>query len=127
MTAISPPFAAAAGELVARVRGGEAAAFAEIMRVNNRRLYRLARGILKDESEAEEAVQEGYVRAFTNLGGFKGEASLATWLARIVTNEALGRLRRRRPSVDIDTLPDSPETAADNPEHRAARREIRRS
>jgi RNA polymerase sigma-70 factor, ECF subfamily len=119
-------------ELLARIRGGDAAAFAQLMRVNNRRLYRLARGILKDEGEAEEAVQEGYLRAFTHLDGFKGEASLATWLARIVGNEALARLRRRRPSVEIGSLADS--LSADSahsepasPEHLAARREIRRA
>ncbi len=122
-------------ELLTRMQGGDAAAFAALMRSNNRRLYRLARGILKDADDAEEAVQEGYFHAFTHLGGFAGDASLATWLARIVVNEALDRLRRRRPSVEIGGLADS--LAADSmpgrlahpptsPEHLAARREIRR-
>ncbi len=121
-------------ELLARLRGGDTDAFAALMRRNNRRLYRLARGILNDQDEAEDAVQEGYVRAFTHIDGFKGEASLATWLARIVVNEALGRRRRRRPSVEIGSLANS--LAADStigglglagadPEHAAARREIR--
>ncbi len=119
-------------ELLAHLRAGRPAAFAALMRRNNQRLYRLARGILKDDSEAEEAVQEGYVRAFTHLDGFKGEASLATWLARIVMNEALGRLRRRRPTVDIDDMAES--LSADGaaspqleptPEQAMARREIR--
>lgn len=119
-------------ELTARLRGGDPAAFAALMRLNNRRLYRLARGILKDEGEAEEAVQEGYVRAFTHLDRFKGEASLSTWLARIVANEALGRLRRRRVhSAGVveaagDDRPGGLVGSNPNPEHAAARREIRR-
>src|SRR5579872_6330413 len=87
-------------DLLASLRAGQSAAFATLMRSNNQRLYRLARGILKNDSEAEEVVQEGYVRALTHLDGFKGDSSLGTWLARIVTNEALGRLRRQRPTVD---------------------------
>jgi RNA polymerase sigma-70 factor, ECF subfamily len=122
------------GELLVRMRGGNTDAFAALMRRNNQRLYRLARGILRDPDDAEEAVQEGYIRAFTHLDGFKGEASLATWLARIVTNEALGSLRRRRPTVDIDAVADTlaadsaaaaPDAAAVNPERAAARQEIR--
>ena len=124
--------AALAGEaeLLAHLRAGRSDAYALLMRRNNQRLYRLARGILRDDSEAEEAVQEGYVRAFTRLDGFKGEASLATWLARIVLNEAMGRLRRRRPTVDLDAVAetlteDAP--ARPGPEQAAARREIRRA
>src|SRR5205085_10585969 len=124
------------GELLVRMRGGDTDAFAVVMRRNNQRLYRLACGILRDPDDAEEAVQEGYIRAFTHLYGFKGEASLATWLARIVTNEALGSLRRRRPTVDIDTVADrlstdspnaAPDATAVNPERAAARQEIRRA
>jgi RNA polymerase sigma-70 factor (ECF subfamily) len=124
------------GELLRRMREGDSGAFAAVMRHNNQRLYRLARGILRDADDAEEAVQEGYLRAFTHLDGFKGEASLATWLARVVTNEALGTLRRRRPTVEIDAVADKlsadspvpmPDTAAVNPERAAARQEIRRA
>lgn len=112
-------------ELLARIRGGDAAAFSALMRQNNRRVYRLARGILKDE----EAVQESYLRAFAHMGRFRGEASLATWLARIVANEALGRLRRLRPSTEMTSLTvmDMPIGAGTGPEHAAARREIRRA
>lgn len=119
-------------ELLALMRRGEAGGFALLMRRNNRRLYRLARSIVKDDAEAEEVVQESYLRALTHLDGFKGEASLGTWLARIVANEALGRLRRRRPMV---ALGDVEETLAagegsghgdqPSPEHAAARQEIR--
>ena len=61
---------------------------------------RVARGVLHDDAEAEDVVQETYVRAFTHLDGFRGEAQLSTWLTRIALNEALGRLRRRRLPLD---------------------------
>jgi RNA polymerase sigma-70 factor (ECF subfamily) len=99
------PTEPAEAELVARARQREEAAIRAIMRANNRRLYRLARGILRDDSEAEDVVQETYLRAFTHLQDFRGESSLATWLARIAINEALGRLRRRRPGVEWTSLP----------------------
>ena len=70
-------------ELVARARGRDETAIRSIMQSNNRRLYRLARGILRNDSEAEDVVQETYVRAFTHLDSFRGDSSLATWLARI--------------------------------------------
>jgi DNA-directed RNA polymerase specialized sigma24 family protein len=74
------------------------------MQSNNRRLYRIARGVLRNDGEAEDVVQETYVRAFTHLDSFRGDSSFATWLARIAMNEALGRLRRRRPGVEWTTL-----------------------
>lgn len=117
-------------ELLALMRRGEPAAFAALMRQNNRRLYRLARSIVRDESEAEDVVQETYVRALAHLDEFRGEASLTTWLARIAANEALGRLRRRRPTVELSqaenviALPGI--GSAIDPETAAARREVRR-
>ena len=74
------------------------------MRQHNRSLWRIARGILGDDSDAEDAVQDAYVRAFTHLATFRGDASLGTWLSRIVLNEALGRLRRKRPTVEMTEL-----------------------
>src|ERR1700750_128154 len=84
-------------DLVRRARGRDEAAIRAIMQANNRRLYRIARGILRNDGEAEDVVQETYVRAFTHLESFRGDSSLATWLARIAMNEALGRSRRERP------------------------------
>ena len=98
------PIGASDAELVARARMRDEAAVRTIMQSNNRRLYRIARGILRNDSEAEDVVQETYVRAFTHLEDYRGDSSLATWLARIAMNEALGRLRRARPSVDVSTL-----------------------
>lgn len=88
-------------DVVARARRHDAAALRTIVRQNNRRLFRVARSILKDDWEAEDAVQEAYMRAFSHLAEFEGRSALSTWLTRIVVNEALGRLRRRRPTVDI--------------------------
>ena len=104
----APPIAPlefAEAELIARARDRDEAAIRSIMQANNRRLYRLARGILRNDAEAEDVVQETYVRAFTHLAEFRGDSSLATWLARIAMNEALGRLRRQRPAVEWTSLP----------------------
>jgi RNA polymerase sigma-70 factor (ECF subfamily) len=98
------PAGTAEAELIERARRRDEAAIRSILQANNRRLYRLARGILRNDSEAEDVVQETYVRAFTHLDDFRGDSSLATWLGRIAINEALGRLRRQRPIVDVDTL-----------------------
>jgi RNA polymerase sigma-70 factor, ECF subfamily len=120
-------------ELVARALARDEAAVRAIIKANNRRLYRLARGILRNDGEAEDVVQEAYVRAFTHLDHFRGDSSLATWLSRIVMNEALGRLRRQRPSVDFATLPQGaleaqiiqfPLAAPSDPEKTMAQREI---
>lgn len=81
-------------ELVARVRQGETPLFELIMRRFNRRLFRIARGILGNDADAEDAVQDAYVSAFYKLHQFRGPDGFATWLCRIATNEA--RMRRRR-------------------------------
>ena len=91
-------------ELVERARRRDSAAVRLIIQQHNQRLYRIARSIVRDDTEAEDVLQEAYARAFTNLGSFRGEARLGTWLARIVMNEALGRLRRRRPTVELESV-----------------------
>lgn len=88
-------------ELVQRALARDGKAFQTIMQRYNQRLYRIARGILRNDSEAEDVVQEAYVSAFTHLDTFRGDSSLSTWLARITMNEALGRLRAQRPTVDM--------------------------
>src|ERR671913_1034393 len=124
--------------LVERARNRDGAAVQLIMQRHNRRLYRVARSVLNDDSEAEDVVQEAYVRAFTHLDSFRGDAQLSTWLTRIALNEALGRLRRRRITVglkDIDTINDQGEARViylpsarqdSDPEAAAARTEVRR-
>jgi RNA polymerase sigma-70 factor (ECF subfamily) len=91
-------------ELIARARNRDEAAVKTLIRQNNQRLFRLARSIMKDDSEAEDVVQESYVRGFTRLGEFRGESSLGTWLTRIVINEAYGRLRRRRVTANWERV-----------------------
>jgi RNA polymerase sigma-70 factor (ECF subfamily) len=82
-------------ELLARVRRGERAAFAGLVRRYNQRLYRIVRSILRDDAEAEEVVQHVLVTAFHKLDQFRGDALFATWLSRIAINEAMGRVRAR--------------------------------
>jgi RNA polymerase sigma-70 factor, ECF subfamily len=93
-------------ELIGLACGGTGAAFREIMRRNNRRLFRAARGIVGSDWEAEEVVQDAYVRAFRALGAFREEAALGTWLTRIVINEAQDRLRGRRETLPLTELDD---------------------
>src|SRR5262249_45297887 len=88
-------------ELLARAIDKTKRASRAIIQRYNRRHYRLARSVLRDDGEAEDVLQDAYLRAFTALPGFRGEASLGTWLSRIVLNEALARLRRRRPTVAL--------------------------
>ncbi|MDI9237964.1 RNA polymerase sigma factor [Lysobacter sp. LF1] len=90
--------------LAARVRGGDREAFRHVMKRCNQRLFRVARGVVHSDAEAEDVVQEAYVDAFEKFASFRGEASLATWLTRIVLNEAHGRQRRDRPTVEVEEL-----------------------
>jgi RNA polymerase sigma-70 factor (ECF subfamily) len=119
--------------LVARMRGGDRLAFAGMMRRYNRRLYRLARATLRDEADAQDALQEAYLQAYRAIGQFRGEAALSTWLSRLVLNECLGRRRRsdRRDGVvrivssDTDSHIDT--VAADQtdlPDHAAGRAQM---
>ena len=82
-------------ELVALAVAGDARAFEAIMRRHNRLMFRTARSVLRDDAEAEDAVQEAYLKAWRALPGFRAESRLSTWLVRIVMNQALSRLRRR--------------------------------
>lgn len=90
-------------EIVDRVRAGDLALYEVIMRRYNQRLYRVARAILHDDSEAEDVMQEAYVRAYTHLDQFAGRSAFSTWLTRIAVHEALSRLRsrNRHPQVDV--------------------------
>ncbi len=120
--------------IVERLRQGDKQAAALVMRRYNRTLWRVARGILRHDADAEDAVQEAYLRAFSRIGDFRGDSSLGTWLGRIVANEALRRLERRRITTDFFAVtPENDEVLhevadpapAHTPEHLAARQEIR--
>lgn len=88
-------------QLVRRIVAGDLAAFELLMRRHNRRLYRLARATLRNDAEAEDALQDAYLKAFKALAQFRGDATLATWLSHLVLNECLARMRReaRRQNV----------------------------
>ena len=115
-------------------RTGSRERFVAVFRERYRDLYGLAYRLLGDHGEAEDVVQETYVRAFTHLNDFRGDSSLSTWLSRIAMNEALGRLRRQRPGVELCSLPQGAleaqiiqfplVSAADDPEKSMAQREI---
>ena len=83
-------------EVVRRVLDGDTAVFEIIMRRYNQRLYRVARAILRDDSEAEDVMQDAYVRAYQHLGQFAGRSQFSTWLTRIAIHEALARAQRRK-------------------------------
>src|SRR5438552_17180487 len=91
-------------EIARRIADGDRDAFEALMRRYNRRLYRTARSILKDDAEAEDAVQEAYLLAYRGMSGFRGDAKLSTWLVRIVVNEAIGRARKRSRGAEIIQL-----------------------
>lgn len=123
--------------LVALVQGGDRGAFREITQRCNQRLFRVARGVLNDDAEAEDVVQAAYVDAYAKLAEFRGESSLNTWLTRIVLNEAYGRLRARHPTVGVEhidaahgegaqVLAFSTRSASEDPAAQAARAQIRK-
>jgi RNA polymerase sigma-70 factor (ECF subfamily) len=132
----APPEWEADAGLAARAAAGDQHAFEKIIRRNNQLLFRTARSILKDDDEAEDAVQEAYLHAFRALGSFRADAKLSTWLVRIVANEALGRLRRRGADViPLDTVTDAggedmerfmDQDANGQPEQAAERAQVRK-
>ena len=129
----SPPIAAVSErELIGRAKARDEAAVRAIVKANNRRLVRMARGILRNDAEAEDVVQETYIRALTHLDGFRGDSSLSTWLSRIAMNDAMGRLRDKRPSLDWDSISENRleaeiipfPAASSDPEKSMAQRQI---
>jgi RNA polymerase sigma-70 factor (ECF subfamily) len=121
--------------LIARAIAGDGPGFRTLMQRGNQRLFRIARGVVRDDAEAEDVLQESWMRGFAALPGFRGDSGLMTWMTRIVINEANGRLRRLRPMVNLDRDDHGPEAkvlrfptgaAIEDPEAAAARAEIRR-
>jgi RNA polymerase sigma factor (sigma-70 family) len=118
--------------LARRIAAGDRVSFEFLMRRHNRRLYRLARATLRDDAEAEDALQEAYLAAYRAIDRFRGESTLVTWLSRMVLNECLGRLRKsaRRQNVipivasdDMDMT--APDDERDGPHRLLVRAEIR--
>jgi RNA polymerase sigma-70 factor, ECF subfamily len=119
-------------EVVQRVRGGETALYEILMRRYNLRVYRVARTILRNDAEAEDVMQEAYVRAFQHLHQFAGKAKFSTWLTRIAVYDALGRVRKRGRSEDLESLSETSlhtmtKVTADtlNPERQTYDRELK--
>jgi RNA polymerase sigma-70 factor (ECF subfamily) len=111
-------------EVIARVGRGEVALFEVVMRRYNQRLYRTARAITGDDREAEDVVQEAYVRAYSHLEQFAGRAHFATWLTKITIHEALARLRRRGRFVDLEEAMPTLSSSTPSPEQRVASKEL---
>ena len=88
--------------LVAAARNGKPVAFEELIGRYERRIFRLVQNLTQNREDAEEVMQGAFFRAFTHLEGFKGDSRFSTWLTRIAINEALMKLRRRRPTVSLD-------------------------
>ena len=126
------------GELARRIGRGDNTAFETVMRRHNGMLFRVARSILRDDAEAEDALQEAYIDAYRHIGKFRGDAKLSTWLTRIVINQALGRLRKHKHDsvvVPFTTLqsrdpeqeePVLADPTSESPESAAIRADIRR-
>src|SRR6187399_1477870 len=119
-------------QVVTRVLAGQTALFEVLMRRHNERIYRAARAILRDETEAEDVMQQAYVNAYAHIGQFAERARFSTWLTRIAVNEALARLRRRGRFDEVDAMPDWEERVMDrisvpttNPEQQALHGELR--
>ncbi len=119
-------------DLVRRSLARDELAFRVIMLRHNRRLYRIARGIIRSDIDAEDVVQEAYIKAFRHFAEFRGDSSLATWLSRITINEALQALRRKRSKSETQIeeprheaqIITFPNTAVDDPEKTMAQRQI---
>jgi RNA polymerase sigma-70 factor (ECF subfamily) len=116
-------------QVVARVRAGEGWCFEILMRRHNRRVFRAVRAILKRDDEAEDVMQDAYVRAYEHLPEFRGDAAFSTWLTRIAVHEALARLRRERRFQPIEPqLEEQPPMSFESrqsPERLANDRELR--
>ena len=121
--------------LVNAARGGDIGAFEELVRKYDRNVFRIANHITQNREDAEDVVQDAFLKAYQNLGQFQGQSKFYTWLVRIAVNEALMRLRRRRPermvSLDEDintgedTIPREVADWAPNPEQLYNQSELR--
>lgn len=115
-------------EIVGRVRRGEHELFELLMRRHNQRIYRAARAILHDDGEAEDVMQDAYVRAFEHLGDFQGRARFSTWLTRIAVYEALARARRNKRFDSLEAHTEEPSmstTSGASPEQQTSDAEMR--
>src|SRR6202140_1820523 len=120
-------------EIVDRVKAGDTSLYELIMRRYNQRLYRVARAILRDDAEAEDVMQDAYVRAYQHLDQFAGRAKFTTWLTRIAVHEALARQRRGNRYQELEPMSeregdpmDRFASLAPDPDQQASNSEVRR-
>lgn len=125
------------GTLVQRIRDGDKSAFEALMRRYNGRLFRVARAILRDDGQAEDALQDAYLEVYLHIGAFRGDAQLSTWLTRIVVNQALMKMRKEKRHGNVvqmgvavpypdDAPQDVPDMKSESPRDAVFRAEIRR-
>jgi len=119
-------------EVLARILAGETSLYEIVMRRYNQRLYRVARAILRNDGEAEDVMQDAYVRAYEHLEQFAGRAKFSTWLTRIAVHEALRRQRRENRYQEMESMSegdgdpmDGFVSKAPNPEEQVSNSEIR--
>src|SRR5690242_7266323 len=119
-------------EVVQRVLAGETALFEIIMRRYNQRLYRISRSVLQNDAEAEDVMQDAYVRAYEHLYQFAGKSAFSTWLTRIALHEALARKKRHSRTQELDALQETKgdsmpilKSSGPGPEQETARIQIR--
>lgn len=115
-------------EIVKRVVSGERALFEILMRRHNQRIYRIVRGILRDDGEAEDVMQDAYVRAYQHLSRFEGRSTFVTWLSRIAMHEAFAQAQRQRRETSLDSEHRSDDmnfaSMSSSPEKQAANGEL---
>ena len=116
-------------DLVRRIVEGEASLYEVLMRRHNRRIYRVARSILRSDDDAMDVMQDAYMRGFSHLAAFRGESAFSTWLTRIAVHEALARLRQRKRNASLDEETEDSEMQSHDrtPEERAHGAELRRA
>jgi len=121
-------------DLVARAKAGDSGAFTELVKRYERRIFRLAKHITQNEEDAEDVLQDAFLKAYQHIGGFQEQSKFYTWLVRITVNEALMKLRKRKSGkiYSLDEAVDTgEETVAreiavwDNPEQRYSQEELR--
>ncbi len=131
-SAASPSFDESA--LVSRAKAGDASAFSELVQHYDRRVFRMAKQITQNDDDAEDVLQEAFLKAYTHLDDFQGNSKFYTWIVRIAVNEALMKLRKRRSdrSVPLDEPIDTGEDEVpreiavwdENPEETYSREEL---
>lgn len=122
------------GNLVAQAQAGDAQAFAELVRRYERKIYRLAKHITQNDEDAEDVLQDSFLKAYEHLSGFQGQSKFYTWIVRIAVNQALMKLRKRKTDKTVsmdETIDTGEDTVAreiaawdENPEQRYSREEM---